>query len=107
MPPGYSLDRPAFPVDAHVGRVVERVGVFRRIGLELAGTDHKQKQAILWDLVPPSLRYTLHVNAVAHGRSLCLPFRPRCTECPIRQKCAYARGDSAVEVVSRARAGSR
>ena len=25
-----SLDRPAFPVDAHVGRVLERLGIFRR-----------------------------------------------------------------------------
>jgi endonuclease III len=98
-----SLDRPAFPVDAHVGRVLERVGVFRRIGLELAGTDHKQKQAILWDLVPPSLRYTLHVNAVAHGRALCLPFRPRCIDCPVRPMCAYARDGRAVELVPRAR----
>jgi endonuclease III len=85
-----SLDRPAFPVDAHVGRVLERIGIFRRIGLELIDTDHKQKQAILWDLVPPSLRYTLHVNAVAHGRALCMPFRPRCTECPVRAMCTYA-----------------
>jgi DNA (cytosine-5)-methyltransferase 1 len=46
-------------VDAHVGKVIERLGAFRRIGLELAGTDHKQKQAILWDLVPPSPRDTV------------------------------------------------
>ncbi len=91
-----SLDRPAFPVDAHVGRVVERVGVFRRIGLELAGRNHKQKQAILWDLVPPSLRYTLHVNAVAHGRALCLPSRPRCVTCSVASMCAYSRADAAV-----------
>jgi len=32
-----ALDRPAFPVDAHVGRVLERVGVFRSVGIELAG----------------------------------------------------------------------
>jgi DNA (cytosine-5)-methyltransferase 1 len=95
-----SLDRPAFPVDAHVGRVVERLGVFRRIGLELAGRDHKQKQAILWDLVPPSLRYTLHVNAVAHGRALCLPFRPRCTTCSVGSMCAYSRAGGAVEPLS-------
>ena len=68
-----SLDRPAFPVDAHVGRVLERLGALRRVGIELAGRDHKVKQRLLWDAVPPALRYPLHVNLLVHGRSVCLP----------------------------------
>ena len=68
-----SLDRPAFPVDAHVGRVLERLGTFRAVGIELAGTDHKAKQRLLWDAVPPVLRYPLHVNVLVHGRQVCLP----------------------------------
>jgi endonuclease III len=68
-----SLDRPAFPVDAHVGRVLERLGVFRSIGIDLAGRDHKVKQRVLADAVPPALRYTLHVNTLVHGRTTCLP----------------------------------
>jgi DNA (cytosine-5)-methyltransferase 1 len=50
-----SLDRPAFPVDAHVGRILERLGTFRTVGIELAGTNHKIKQRLLWDAVPPVL----------------------------------------------------
>ena len=71
-----SLDRPAFPVDAHVGRVLERLGTFRAVGIELAGTDHKVKQRLLWDAVPPVLRYPLHVNLLVHGRAICLPGQP-------------------------------
>jgi endonuclease III len=52
-----SLDRPAFPVDAHVGRVLERLGTLRSAGVELAGTDHKAKQRLLWDAIPPILRW--------------------------------------------------
>ena len=44
-----SLDRPAFPVDAHVGRVMERLAIFRGVGVELQGSDHKFKQAALRD----------------------------------------------------------
>ena len=76
-----SLDRPAFPVDAHVGRVLERLGTFRTVGIELAGTDHKTKQRLLWDAVPPVLRYPLHVNLLVHGRQVCLPRAPRCGQC--------------------------
>ena len=85
-----SLDRPAFPVDAHVGRVLERLGLFRRVAIDLEGRDHKVKQRLLWDAVPPSLRYPLHVNMLVHGRLVCLPHRPRCGVCVIAQHCEYA-----------------
>jgi len=87
-----SLDRPAFPVDAHVGRVLMRLGTFQPLGIELTGTDHKAKQTLLWDAVPPSLRYPLHVNALVHGRVVCLPRRPRCRRCDLSSRCAFASG---------------
>ena len=83
-----SLDRPAFPVDAHVGRVLERLGTFREVGIELTGADHKAKQRLLWDAVPPTLRYPLHVNLLVHGRAVCLPRRPRCGSCALLKHCA-------------------
>ena len=86
-----SLDRPAFPVDAHVGRVLERLDTFRVIGVKLADTDHKVKQRLLWDAVPPSLRYPLHVNLLTHGRVTCLPRKPRCSSCLIAAVCASRR----------------
>lgn len=86
----WSLGRPAFPVDTHVGRVLERVGVWSEVGLSLGGADHKAKQAILADLVPPSIRIPLHVNALVHGRSTCRPARPRCSFCGIASLCDLA-----------------
>ena len=85
-----ALDRPAFPVDAHVGRVLERLGLFVRVGIELAGRDHKVKQRLLADAVPPAIRYPLHVNLLVHGRAVCLPGKPRCVECVISRYCEYA-----------------
>jgi endonuclease III len=83
-----SLDRPAFAVDAHVGRVLERTETFTTIGIELGDAGHKIKQRVLWDAVPPSLRYVLHVNLLVHGRERCLPGKPRCLGCPIAAECA-------------------
>lgn len=89
----YSFGRKVFPVDTHVGRAFERLGIFRELGLELKGLDHKSKQAILADLVPPNLRYFLHVNLVVHGRTVCVPGKPRCGQCPLTKFCAsYRRG---------------
>jgi endonuclease III len=84
-----ALERPAFPVDAHVGRVLERMEIFRAVGIDLGGVDHKVKQRLLWDAVPPALRYPLHVNLLVHGRAACLPRRPRCSGCPISSDCAH------------------
>jgi endonuclease III len=84
-----SLDRPAFPVDSHVGRVLERLGVMTDLGLELRGRNHKVKQRVLWDAVPPSLRYPLHVNLLVHGRTTCLPRGPRCGECTLNDFCRH------------------
>jgi DNA (cytosine-5)-methyltransferase 1 len=86
----WSFARPAFPVDTHVGRVLERVGVWSELGLSLRATDHKGKQAVLADLVPPSTRLPLHVNALVHGRTVCRPVRPLCERCRIAGLCNSA-----------------
>jgi endonuclease III len=86
-----ALDRPAFPVDAHVGRVLERLGTLGPAGTELRGTNHKVKQALLWDAVPPSIRFSLHVNMLVHGRKVCTPRKPRCGRCVLAVRCQSLR----------------
>ena len=86
-----ALDRPAFPVDAHVGRVLERLDTLHAARIELRGTNHKVKQALLWDAIPPSIRFSLHVNALVHGRRICIPRRPRCERCVLAARCQYLR----------------
>ncbi len=85
-----SLDRPAFPVDAHVGRVLERLGTFDLVGIDLSGLGHKAKQRVLWDAVPPAVGYVLHVNLLVHGREVCVSGRPRCDRCVLSDRCGHA-----------------
>jgi DNA (cytosine-5)-methyltransferase 1 len=94
----YSLGRQVFPVDTHVGRVLARLGPYRELGLSLAGLDHKRLQAELADLVPPNLRYSLHVNLVMHGREVCRTGRPLCEQCELRNLCAHFRTRTAARV---------
>lgn len=83
----YSLGRDVLPVDTHVGRVLQRIQPLRELGLTLDGLDHKQLQSALAELVPPTLRYSLHVNLVAHGRAICRAAKPLCGECDLRDLC--------------------
>jgi endonuclease III len=81
----YSLDRRVFPVDTHCMRLFENLGIIPgRMRFEYA-------QDPLQSAVPEDLRYSLHVNAVAHGRETCIPAAPRCASCPIEQLCVNRR----------------
>lgn len=80
----YSFDSQVFPVDAHCFRIVRRLGwidLYARYNDKIA--DEVQ------DIIPPSLRYSLHVNMVAHGRALCRDKYPKCKGCPVFRLCPY------------------
>jgi len=93
----YSMGRKVFPVDTHVGRLLARIAPFRGLGLDLTGMDHKKLQTVLRDLVPPSLRHSLHVNLLCHGREVCKSMKPRCDACELSSFCEHARQEKALE----------
>lgn len=96
----YSFGREVFPADTHVGRVLSRLGPYRELGLELQGLDHKQLQRVLADLIPPPLRYSLHVNLVEHGRTVCRAPKPLCESCELRPFCRYYRERESARVMA-------
>jgi len=81
----YSLEREVFPVDTHVNRICQRLGLIEM------GLDHKKGQRLLADAFPGPLRYSLHVNMVAHGREVCRSTNPRCSNCIIAGFCKWIR----------------
>ncbi len=76
---GYNL--PAVPVDTHVHRIANRLGIVRTRRPE-------ETEARLVRTVP--LRYWLPLNPVLvqHGQNVCRPLRPLCAQCPIIDFCA-------------------
>jgi DNA (cytosine-5)-methyltransferase 1 len=96
----YSFGREVFPADTHVGRVLARLGPYREIGLDLEGMDHKQLQRVLSDLIPPPLRYSLHVNLVQHGRLICRAPKPLCDQCELKKFCHYYRTRESARVMA-------
>ena len=90
----FAFSRAVLPVDTHVGRVLQRLGVHHQLGLDLAGMDHKQLQRALADLVPPNLRRNLHVNLLVHGRQVCTAATPACSDCDLRKFCQHYRRET-------------
>jgi endonuclease III len=78
----YSLERQVLPVDVHTHRVAMRLGL-------VAKRRPDTSQDLIEAQVPPELRYGFHVNAVAHGRAVCLPRKPMCGACVLRECCPY------------------
>ena len=77
----YSMGRQVLPVDTHLRRLAERLGWVAE------GRTERRIHSELEVLVERGLRYSLHVNAIWHGREVCRALRPRCEECVLREGC--------------------
>lgn len=76
----------AFPVDTHIQRISQRLGISRR-----RATPDKVKR--IWEqLLPPETFYPLHINLIRHGRQICQALQPRCSSCPLQRACDYFQG---------------
>ncbi|MGE5292446.1 MAG: endonuclease III domain-containing protein [Micromonosporaceae bacterium] len=80
----FSMGRPAFPIDTHVHRIAARLGWIP------ANTTAEKAYRLLAPRVPANIRYDLHVALITHGRTFCRARQPRCGECVLRDRCAYA-----------------
>ncbi|MGM0400638.1 MAG: endonuclease III domain-containing protein, partial [Chloroflexota bacterium] len=81
----FSLHKPAFPVDTHVHRVSQRLGLIPE------DASRKKAHRLLEEMVPPEIYYPLHLNLIRHGRNLCAARAPQCHACPLAEDCDYIR----------------
>jgi endonuclease-3 len=89
---GHALGVPGLPVDRHVLRVANRIGIADSDDPEVV--EHELGRAL------PKERWTRTSDTlILHGRRICRP-TPLCDRCVIRDDCAYFR-----RVISRAREG--
>ncbi|QJA06342.1 endonuclease III domain-containing protein [Thermosulfurimonas marina] len=78
----YALERPVFVVDAYTKRILVRHG------LVTEEADYSEIQGVFMENLPPEvpLYNEYHALFVACGKHYCLPRRPRCPSCPLREK---------------------
>ena len=81
----FCFSKPLLPVDTHVHRVSQRLGL---IGPKVsANAAHK----FLLDLLPndPHVLYNFHVSMLRHGQRICIWGTPRCEKCLLQNQCDW------------------
>ncbi len=85
----FHLGLPSMPVDTHVYRVSQRLGLFPT----KTSLAHAHAWYDAW--TPANLVFPLHILLITHGRRICRSRSPRCQICPLREICAYYWGNVA------------
>lgn len=82
----FCFRKPVLPVDTHVHRVSQRVGM---IGKQVTA---EQAHTLLLSLLPQDadVLWNFHHNMLRHGQRICVWGRPRCERCVLRRHCDYA-----------------
>lgn len=75
-------DIPAIAVDTHVKRVAGRVGL-------TVNNDPEKVERDLKSLYPQDRWAQISMTMIQFGRDVCDAKKPRCWECPLRDRCAY------------------
>jgi len=81
----FALGRPALPVDTHVHRVAQR------LGLVAAKAGAAEAHDVLEAVLEPDDVYPFHISLIKHGRRLCRAQRPLCERCPLLAGCPFGR----------------
>jgi endonuclease-3 len=84
----YAFEKPAIPVDVHVHRISNR------LGLVDTKTPEETEFALI-EKIPK--KYWLEINDtfVMYGQNICKPISPMCSVCKIRKLCKYYKARNA------------
>ncbi len=80
----FSCGHDIFPVDTHVHRIC------RRLKLVPDKASAEKTHWLMQPLVPAGKSYSLHMNFLRLGRTICRAQKPKCPECPLNSLCPSA-----------------
>ncbi|GMU85284.1 MAG: hypothetical protein AMXMBFR48_05260 [Ignavibacteriales bacterium] len=90
----FSMKRNVCPVDTHVNRTLNRIGV--------ANSQNPEKTFwFLYDILPDGIAHRFHTNLIRLGREFCIPTNPACSICPVKRVCKYEKKNPDREVKRR------
>jgi len=81
---GNALGVPGLPVDTHVKRIVNLIGI-------IESEDPEKIESVLCENLAPERWAAFSHLLIAHGRACCIARRPRCAECVISGLCQYGK----------------
>jgi endonuclease III len=78
----FSLNRNVCPVDTHVHRTLNRIGLVK--------TNSPDKTFLLINKdLPEGIAHSFHTNLIRLGREVCKPAKPDCQSCPVLNICRF------------------
>ncbi|MFA3783170.1 endonuclease III [Melioribacteraceae bacterium 4301-Me] len=78
----FSMNRNVCPVDTHVHRTLNRLGI-------VSATNPDKTFYLLNEKLPEGIAHSLHTNLIRLGREICKPKNPSCGVCPLNSICIY------------------
>lgn len=73
-----------FPVDTHVHRLCNRIGL-----VNPPTKSAEQTFELMQPRVPAGKAYSFHIHLITHGRTICKARKPECRRCPLTALCDY------------------
>ncbi len=80
----YGFNLPAIPVDVHVHRISNRIGLVKT-------KEPEETEMALRTIYGRKDWLAVNELFVSFGQTTCLPRKPKCNACSIREMCDYAR----------------
>ena len=78
----YAFDEPAIPVDTHVHRISNRLGLVKTKIPE-------ETEVELMKKIPKKYWIRINDTFVMYGQNICKPISPMCSVCQIKKECNY------------------
>lgn len=78
----FGLGRNVFPVDTHVHRILNRLGIVKTSTPEQTFLKAKV-------IIPEKEKTNFHTNLIMHGRNICKAVNPLCGECILFENCSF------------------
>ena len=78
----YAYEKPAIPVDIHVHRISNRLGLVKTKNPE-------ETEFELMKITPKRLWLDINETFVKYGQNICKPISPMCNVCKITNSCKY------------------
>ncbi len=78
----YAFDKPAIPVDTHVHRISNRLGLVKTRTPE-------ETEVELMKKIPKKYWLKINDTFVMYGQNICKPISPMCNVCQIKKQCDY------------------
>jgi endonuclease-3 len=78
----YAFDKPAIPVDTHVHRISNRLGLVQTKTPE-------ETELELMKKIPTKYWLKINDTFVMYGQNICKPISPMCDVCQIKKECNY------------------